>query len=146
MTLHSDLVDSKAKALLEANSPENRTKYSKQLLVALWMALDPWERKVFLGRVQWDEDYQYVQPPSIGKTLPKDEVLDAELVRVLKNWPAVLTGLEGAELDFANDVEKRRHWKNWKPSEKQIEWIMAIYAGHIEDVADPEMAEMEMTE
>ena len=46
---------------------------------------------------------------------------------ILKNWPKVIEGLSGQDRTFALDVQKRRSWKKWKPSPKQMNWIRRLH-------------------
>jgi hypothetical protein len=135
---------------------------AKRSLVQAWKVLPEAERRTFLSRCA-REGLEFVPPnemeraamahpmvQAILETFPqawvsqvrpsKEEREDAELEFILNLWPKVLEGdLDEASREFAQDVDKRRRWKRWHPSEKQRAWIVRIWAECIED--SPEVLE-----
>lgn len=103
----------------------------KLLLVCIWRHLDHYSRSKFVASL--DNGFQFRPVPD-----PKPDD-DAELSMILRRWDEVVPHLHGAEREFAEDVLKRRYWKNWRPSEKQRAWIGRIWAAFID--ADVEVVE-----
>jgi hypothetical protein len=122
--------------------------------VAAWKALPERERRAFLSRCV-NERLEFVPPSELeraaaahpmvqaildafpsawiaGVTPSKEEREDAELEMILLQWPKVLDGtLDEKSREFALDVDKRRRWKRWHPSEAQRKWIMQIWHDHV---------------
>lgn len=133
MSLHEDMLRELAEKMMACNDPAHMLLLSKKMMTACWMGFEYSTRRTFVSCIDYDGDLAYEKPYR-----PKpDAILDAGLAGVLKRWPEVLDGLSGAELDFANDIEKRRKWRKWAPSDKQVQWIMRIWSDHI--INEPEM-------
>lgn len=102
----------------------------KLILSSLWNHLPYWDRVKFMACI--DEDLVFSLPDKTPKKM-QDE---ADLARALRDWSSVLEHLSGDELAFANDVDIRRRWKRWQPTEKQAAWIMRIWKErHVSDMA-----------
>lgn len=110
----------------------------RRMVALCWPNIDFFSRSKFITFL--DSDWLFNPPPEV-----KPETLaDLELMNILKIWSDVLPGLEGKERQFAMDVDKRRRWRNWKPTEKQVEWIKVIYATHVQSVGmDPAVMDEE---
>jgi hypothetical protein len=109
----------------------------RRIVALCWPHIDRYSRSKFIAYL--DDDWLFHPPENID---PAD-IADLELTAILENWPDVLPGLQGVDLKFAQDVDKRRRWRKWKPSEKQIQWIKALWASRPEVEGD---VDLELTE
>lgn len=110
--------------LCEAKSWETAAAQAdlRRVVALAWPYVDRYSRSKF---VAWlDDELLYAPPPN----LKPEDVEDIELTGILQDWPKVLMGLSGKDRDFGADVEKRRRFRNWKPSEKQTAWIKRLHA------------------
>lgn len=122
---HADHIVDACTKMLTSRDGMFRTQQGKRLLVLVWKTLPKEARTEFMRRL--NDDLEFV--PAYCPT--KEEREDADLERALSNWPKVLDGdLDEVSRDFARDVDKRRRWKNWNPSEKQRAWIMRLWSEH----------------
>lgn len=93
----------------------------RRLVALCWPFVDYFSRTKFIAFQ--DEFALYSPPPGIDP-IDREEL---ELMTILKNWPKVIEGLSGQDRTFALDVQKRRSWKKWKPSPKQMNWIRRLH-------------------
>lgn len=106
-----------AEALADLEEGESHAA-AKYLAVEAWKAMPTDARFDFISRVDFEQPFDMDLRPIAAKQL-------------LGYWPQVMVaGLEKGEIKFAQMVNERRRWPNWKPTpddERKIRILINKY-------------------
>lgn len=124
-----------AQDAVDANSAAALRKACKRLVVLCWLHMTPGDRWSFWDRTAPNTlDFT---PPEPGEAVP-----DSDWAFIRRRWHEVVPRIaDEKSRTFAQDVNKRRKFSNWVPTEGQMKWIKQIWKDYGTD--EPEVSVVE---